>query len=125
MCAAMVKDVSGYFKTGDRVYPTKIEVNQQKAKISFSVVSCDSCNGVDPPTSMKGQVVFQFPKGYLEKADGGDSRERNRPSIFDRQRYSGSEQPAAGTTGAGAAGTGAAGASPTRSADDSVGTEHG
>jgi hypothetical protein len=71
MCAAMVKDVSGYFKTGDKVYPTKIEVNQQKAKISFSVVSCDSCNGVDPPTSMKGQVVFQFPKGYLEKADAG------------------------------------------------------
>jgi hypothetical protein len=71
MCAAMVKDVSGYFKTGDKVYPTKIEVNLQKAKIWFSVVSCDSCNGVDPPTSMKGQVVFQFPKGYLEKADAG------------------------------------------------------
>ena len=71
MCAAMLKDVSGYFKTGDKVYPTKIEVNLQKAKISFSVVSCDSCNGVDPPTSMKGQVVFQFPKGYLEKADAG------------------------------------------------------
>lgn len=71
MCAAMVKDVSGYFRTGDKVYPTKIEVNLQKAKILFSVVSCDSCNGVDPPTSMKGQVVFQFPKGYLEKADAG------------------------------------------------------
>lgn len=71
MCAAMVKDVSGYFKTGDKVYPTKIEVNLQKAKISFSVVSCDSCNGVDPSTSMKGQVVFQFPKEYLEKADAG------------------------------------------------------
>jgi hypothetical protein len=71
MCAAMVKDVSGYFKTGDKVYPTKIEVNLQKAKISLSVVSCDSCNGVDPPTSMKGQVVFQFPRGYLEKADAG------------------------------------------------------
>jgi hypothetical protein len=71
MCAAMVKDVSGYFKTGNKVYPTRIEVNLQKAKISFSVVSCDFCNGVDPPTSMKGQVVFQFPKGYLEKADAG------------------------------------------------------
>jgi hypothetical protein len=71
ICAAMVKDVSGYFKTGDKVYPTKIEVNLQKVKISFSVVSCDSCNGVDAPTSMKGQVVFQFPKGFLEKADAG------------------------------------------------------
>jgi hypothetical protein len=71
MCAAMVKDVSRYFKTGNKVYPTRIEINLQKAKISFSVVSCDFCNGVDPPTSMKGQVVFQFPKGYLEKADAG------------------------------------------------------
>jgi hypothetical protein len=69
MYAAMVKHVSGYFRTGDKMYPTKIEVNLQKAKISFSVVSCDSCNGVDPPTSMKGQEVFQFPKGYLEKGE--------------------------------------------------------
>jgi hypothetical protein len=71
MCAAMVKQVSSYFRTGDKVYPTKIEVNVEKAKISFTVVACDSCNGVDPPTSMKGQVIFQFPKGYLEKADVG------------------------------------------------------
>lgn len=71
MCAAMVKDVSSFFRIGDKVYPTKIEVNREKAKISFTVVACDSCNGVDPPTSMKGQVVFQFPKGYLEKADAG------------------------------------------------------
>ena len=71
MCAAMVKDVAGRFKTGDKVYPTKIDVNVDKAKISFTVVSCDSCNGVDPPTSMKGQVIFQFAKGYLEKADVG------------------------------------------------------
>jgi hypothetical protein len=59
------------FKTGDKVYPTKVEVNLQKAKIWFSVVSCDSCNGVDPSTSMQGQVVFQFPKEYLEKAEAG------------------------------------------------------
>jgi hypothetical protein len=71
MCAAMVKQVSSYFRTGDKVYPTKIDVNVDKAKISFTVVACDSCNGVDPPTSMKGQVIFQFAKGYLEKADVG------------------------------------------------------
>jgi hypothetical protein len=126
MCAAMVKDVSGYFKTGDKVYLTKIEVNLQKANVSFGVVSCDSCNGVDPSTSMKGQVMFQFAKEHLEKADAGTGRERNRPSIFDRQPYSGSEQPASGTTVAGAAGAGSATrASPARPADDSVGTEHG
>jgi hypothetical protein len=67
----MVKDISSYFKTGDKVSPTKIEVNLQKAKISFSVVSGDSCNGVDPSISVKPQVVLQFPKEYLEKADAG------------------------------------------------------
>ena len=71
-CAAMVKSVSKYFQTGDKVYPTKIDVSIDKAKISFTVVACDSCNGVNPPTSMKGEVVFQFPKGYLEKAAVGD-----------------------------------------------------
>lgn len=71
-CAGMLKDVSRYFQVGDKVYPTKIDVNLNKAKISFSVVSCDSCNGIDPPTTMKGEVVFQFAKGYLEKAGVGD-----------------------------------------------------
>jgi len=72
MCAAMVKSVSRYFQKGDKVYPTKIEVNSDKAKISFTVVACDSCNGVNPPSSMKGEVVFQFAKGYLEKASVGE-----------------------------------------------------
>lgn len=67
-CAAMVKQVSQYFRAGDKVYPVKLEVSLDKAKISMTVVACDSCNGVNPPTSMKGEVVFQFPRGYLEKA---------------------------------------------------------
>lgn len=71
-CAGMLKNVSRYFQTGDKVYPVKLEVNLDKAKISFTVVSCDSCNGIDPPTSMKAEVVFQFAKGYLEKAAVGD-----------------------------------------------------
>lgn len=71
-CAGMVKSVSKYYQKGDKVYPVKIDVNLDKAKISFEVVGCDSCNGVNPPTSMKGEVVFQFAKGYLEKASVGD-----------------------------------------------------
>jgi len=71
-CAGMVKSVSKYYQVGDKVYPAKIEVNLDKAKISFTVVACDSCNGVNPPTSMKGEVVFQFAKGYLEKANAGE-----------------------------------------------------
>jgi hypothetical protein len=70
-CAGMMKSVSQYLQRGSKVYPLKIEVNLDKAKISFQVVSCDSCNGVDPPTGMKGEVVFEFPKGYLEKAAAG------------------------------------------------------
>ena len=71
-CAGMVKTVSKYYQKGDKVYPVKIDVNVDKAKISFTVVACDSCNGVNPPTSMKGEVVFQFAKGYLEKASAGE-----------------------------------------------------
>jgi len=71
-CAGMLKNVSKYFKVGDKVYPVKIDVNLDKAKVSFTVVSCDECNGVNPPTSMKGEVVFQYAKGQLEKASVGD-----------------------------------------------------
>lgn len=71
-CAAMVKTVSRLFQPGERVYPLKIDVNLDKAKISFAVVACDACNNVDPPTSMKGEVAFQFAKGYLEKASAAD-----------------------------------------------------
>jgi hypothetical protein len=71
-CAGMLKDVSRYFQKGEKVYPTKIDVSLNKAKVSFTVVACDSCSGTNPATSMKGEVVFQFAKGYLEKAGVGD-----------------------------------------------------
>jgi|HubBroStandDraft_3_1064219.scaffolds.fasta_scaffold26243_2 hypothetical protein len=61
-----------YFQPGNKVYPMKIEVNFDKAKITFRVVSCDQCNGIDPPTGQKGEVEFEFPKGYLERASAGD-----------------------------------------------------
>lgn len=70
-CAAMFKNVSSYFQTGSKVYPLKIEVNPEKEKISFEVVACDSCNGGGSGSSMKGGVVFQFSKGYLETAAVG------------------------------------------------------
>jgi len=61
-----------YFQKGAKVYPLKIEVNPDKGKITFRVVSCDQCNGIDPPTGQKGEVEFEFPKGYLQKASAGD-----------------------------------------------------
>ena len=59
------------FAVGDKVYPTKIEVNVASDKVSMGIVACDTCNKTDPPTYNKAQVVFQFPKGTLANANAG------------------------------------------------------
>jgi len=71
-CAGMMQNVSGYFKKGAKVYPLKIDVNPGKAKISFQVVGCKVCNHSDQPFPFKAEVVFEFAKGYLEKASAGE-----------------------------------------------------
>ena len=95
-CAGMMKSVSQYLQTGNKVYPLKIEVSTEKSKVSFEVVSCDACNGVDPATGMKGEVVFQFPKGYLEKAGVGEVADTIGQvfSIADEQQGQGNDQAA-------------------------------
>jgi len=60
------------FQVGDKVYPSKIDVNVAKDTVSMSVVACDTCNKTDPPTYNKAMVVFQFPKGSLVKAGAGE-----------------------------------------------------
>jgi len=60
------------FQKGDKVYPTKVDVNLQKDTVELGIVACDKCNNTDPPTYNKAQVVFQFPKGSLAKASAGD-----------------------------------------------------
>jgi hypothetical protein len=60
------------FQTGDKVYPTKVDVNLDKDTVSFSIVACDTCNKTDPPSADKAQVVFQFPKGTLGNTSAGD-----------------------------------------------------
>jgi hypothetical protein len=57
---------------GDKVYPSKIDVNAAKDTVSLSIVECDKCNKTDPPTYNKAVVVFQFPKGSLAKASAGE-----------------------------------------------------
>ena len=71
-CAGMVRANSHLFQTGEKVYPLKLEVSIDKARIAFAVLACDSCNNTNPPTNMKGEVIFQFAKGYLEKAPIGE-----------------------------------------------------
>jgi hypothetical protein len=60
------------FQVGDKVYPSKIDVNVAKDTVSMSVVACDTCNRTDPPTYNKALVVFQFPRGSLVKAGAGE-----------------------------------------------------
>jgi len=60
------------FAKGDKVYPTKVEVNLEKDTVTMGIVACDTCNKTDPPTYNKANVVFQFPKGALAKASAGD-----------------------------------------------------
>jgi hypothetical protein len=60
------------FQVGDKVYPSKIDVNAAKDTVTMLIVACDTCNKTDPPTYNKAQVVFQFPKGSLAKASAGE-----------------------------------------------------
>ena len=56
------------FAKGDKVYPTKIDVNVSKDNVTLGIVACDTCNKTDPPTYNKAEVVFEFPKGSLASA---------------------------------------------------------
>jgi hypothetical protein len=60
---------------GEKVYVTKINSNAKNDKVAVSIIECDSCNGVQQPSFYHSQVVFQFPKGYLESADASQIRE--------------------------------------------------
>jgi hypothetical protein len=70
-CAAAHRNVSRFLQKGDKVYVFRIDENIKKEQISFKVVECDSCNGTDPPSFYKSEVVFQFHDGYLETAQPG------------------------------------------------------
>src|SRR3984957_3934675 len=59
------------FALGDKVYPTKIDVNVAKDQVTMGIVACDTCNKTDPPTYNKAVVVFEFPKGSLANASAG------------------------------------------------------
>ena len=81
LCKAAARNNSKDFPNGDKVYPMKIDVNLQKEEVSMIVLECDTCNNTDPPTYFHAQVVFQFPKGYLETA-GSDQVEDTIAKLF-------------------------------------------
>ncbi len=59
------------FQAGEKVYPSRIEVNAPKDKVTLGIIACDSCNNTNPPTYYKADVVFQFAKGYMATANAG------------------------------------------------------
>ncbi len=99
-CAGMMQNVSGHFGKGAKVYPLKIDVNVGKDKISFQVVGCKVCNHSNLPFPHKAEVVFEFAKGYLEKASASEV-EDTIGQVFtittndDQQAAGGDAQPAA------------------------------
>ncbi|MGB6497933.1 MAG: hypothetical protein WBF09_13135 [Candidatus Acidiferrum sp.] len=60
-----------FLTVGEKVYATRIEVQEKDSKVAVFIIECDSCNNVQDPSFRRAQVVFQFPKGYLSNADAG------------------------------------------------------
>jgi hypothetical protein len=60
-----------FFDTNEKVYVIKISANAKTDKVSFTIMECDACNGVNQQSEYKAVVTFQYPKGYLASADAG------------------------------------------------------
>jgi curli biogenesis system outer membrane secretion channel CsgG len=71
--AALVKTKKNtkFLPVGEKVYVSKVVVSRKDSKVTLDIVECDSCNSVSTPSFRKAQVVFQYPKGYLDGADSG------------------------------------------------------
>ncbi len=70
LCLMAEKSTSKALTNGEKVHPTSVSINWKAEKVAVNFTECDSCNGGDA-SSYKGEVVFQFPKSYLEGADAG------------------------------------------------------
>jgi hypothetical protein len=68
---SMILKISRLLTADEKVYVTKIDVKAKDDKVVLTITECDKCNKVQDPSSYKGAIQFQFPKGYLEKADAG------------------------------------------------------
>lgn len=70
-CAESFRWLGHYLDDGEKVYPWKIDVrfNGQKARVTISVIECDSCNRVTQPSFYKSSVAFDFPKDYTYRVD--------------------------------------------------------
>ena len=62
-------NVTRFLTVGEKVYVQKVDVNLKTDKVAFTIVECDSCNGVNQPSLYKSVVSFEFAKGTLATAD--------------------------------------------------------
>jgi hypothetical protein len=67
-CTAPLKNSSRPMTMGEKVNPSKIDVDLAKETISFQIVDCDSCNKGSQSAFYQSQIDFQFGKGHLENA---------------------------------------------------------
>lgn len=69
LCRAMTNTNYRELQKGERLYPTSIQLDLKKAKVTLAVVSCnpDSAGNADQPP-YKAAIDFQFAKGFLETA---------------------------------------------------------
>ena len=67
----LLGNTTRFFDANEKVYVLKLSANPKGDKVTFIVMECDSCNGVNQQSSYKAAVVFQYPKGYLATADVG------------------------------------------------------
>jgi len=70
-CLGMDRKNFRYLTVGEKVYPVKLAVDTAKDKVVMEVVECDSCNGLQAPSSYRAEVTFQFAKGFLANASAG------------------------------------------------------
>lgn len=61
------QQTTSFFQVGNKVYPSKIQVNMDKDQVVMGIIACDSCNNTSPTTFNKADIVFQFGKGSLAK----------------------------------------------------------
>jgi len=68
---AMTAEGAKYLNKGSKLYITKMEVKSKDNKITFNLVECDTCNGVQTPSSMKSTINFEFADKFLDTAEPG------------------------------------------------------
>jgi hypothetical protein len=62
---------SSFLEIGNKLYVTKMDVNEKKSSILLFLIQCDSCNGATDRSSLKSAVAFQFASNFLSTAEPG------------------------------------------------------